>query len=432
MVFNIILTLFLVLLNGFFVAAEFSIVKVRASQIDTKKGISKTVRHTTQNILHHLDSNLAATQLGITLASLGLGWVGEGLVAQLIRDLFQVMDLNLSETGVHTISIPIAFALITFMHIVFGELAPKSIAIRNPLSTTLFIALPLRIFHTLFYPFIWVLNGVANIILKSVGIHPVNESEAYTEEELKLIINESSEEGSIQETERNLIHKVFAFDEREVGDILVPRSELHSIHIATPLEEIIPFMIEHGYSRYPVYQNNPDHIVGMIFIKDLLEIIQNKAKLPWTHQIRPAHFVPKNKKIKDLLKEMQAEKIQMSMVVNEYGSILGIVTLEDILEELVGEIQDEYDEDEIPIVVKQNPERFIVNAQKSLSDINNHLPFPLPESNLYNTVSGLFLEHFQNLPKEKDSFVCGPYEAVVLKTNGKVVTQALLKLRPSN
>lgn len=432
MIFNIILTLFLVLLNGFFVAAEFSIVKVRSSQIDTKKGISKTVRRTTKSILHHLDSNLAATQLGITLASLGLGWVGEGLVAHLLTDLLQSLQVNLSETSIHSISIPLAFALITFMHIVFGELAPKSIAIRNPISTSLFIALPLKLFHTLFFPFIWSLNGVANIILKGIGIHPVNEAEVYTEEELKLIINESSEEGSIQETERNLIHKVFAFDNREVGDILVPRSELHSVDVNTPLEEIIPFMIQHGYSRYPVYQNNPDNIIGMIFIKDLLEIIQNKEKTSWVNQLRPPYFIPKNKKIKDLLKEMQTSKIQMAIVVNEYGSVMGIVTLEDILEELVGEIQDEYDEDEIPIVVKQSPERFIVNAQKPISDINNFLPFPLPESNLYNTVSGLFLEHFQNLPKEKDTFICGPYEVVVMKTNGKVVIQALLKLMDTN
>lgn len=254
MIFNFLLTFLLVALNGFFVAAEFAIVKVRPSQIDTYEKASKTIRKTTHKILQHLDSYLAATQLGITLASLGLGWVGEGLIAQVLKNIFETLDLGISPTGIHAISIPLAFAAITFMHIVFGELAPKSIAIRSPIATTLYIALPLKIFHSLFSPFIWILNGMANMLLKLIGLHPIKEGEAFTEEELKLIVTESQEEGSIEETERNLIYNVFDFDERLVKDIVVPRTEIVSIDRADPIAQVFKVALENGFSRYPVYE----------------------------------------------------------------------------------------------------------------------------------------------------------------------------------
>ena len=427
MFFSLLLTLLLVFLNGFFVAAEFAIVKVRPSQINTKKGTSKRLQKTTHSILHHLDSNLAATQLGITLASLGLGWVGEGVIAQLLRDLLTSLDLNLSNTSIHAISIPLAFIAITFMHIIFGELAPKSIAIRNPVGTTLFIAFPLKIFHLICKPFIWVLNGTANLLLKGIGLHPVSEGEVFSEEELKLIITESEEEGSIEETERNLIYKVFDFDEREVGDILVPRVDLIAIGSSISLDEAVDYILEYGYSRYPVYDQTPDQITGMIYAKDLLKAIRQKEQASWTKYVRPPLYVPQNKKIKDLLKEMQSEKIQMAFVVNEYGGLIGLVTIEDILEELVGEIQDEYDNEEPP-VIKQEATTYRIDGQKPISDINKYLPFDLPESDQYNTISGLALQHFGDFPKEGAHFLCHPYDIKIIKTNGRVAKTVLAKL----
>lgn len=427
MFFSLLLTLLLVFLNGFFVAAEFAIVKVRPSQINTKKGTSKRLQKTTHSILHHLDSNLAATQLGITLASLGLGWVGEGVIAQLLRDLLTSLDLNLSNTSIHAISIPLAFIAITFMHIIFGELAPKSIAIRNPVGTTLFIAFPLKIFHLICKPFIWVLNGTANLLLKGIGLHPVSEGEVFSEEELKLIITESEEEGSIEETERNLIYKVFDFDEREVGDILVPRVDLIAIGSSISLDEAVDYILEYGYSRYPVYDQTPDQITGMIYAKDLLKAIRQKEQASWTKYVRPPLYVPQNKKIKDLLKEMQSEKIQMAFVVNEYGGLIGLVTIEDILEELVGEIQDEYDNEEPP-VIKQEDTTYRIDGQKPISDINKYLPFDLPESDQYNTISGLALQHFGDFPKEGAHFLCHPYDIKIIKTNGRVAKTVLAKL----
>ncbi len=427
MLFSLLLTLFLVALNGFFVAAEFAIVKVRPSQINTREHTSKALQKTTHSILHHLDSNLAATQLGITLASLGLGWVGEGVIAQLLRRLFTALELGLSTAGIHALSVPLAFAAITFMHIIFGELAPKSIAIRNPVGTTLWVAFPLKLFHLIFRPIIGLLNGTANLLLKLVGIHPVSEGEAFTEEELKLIVTESREEGSIQETERNLIYKVFDFDEREVGDILVPRMDLISIKKSSSLNQAVDLTLEHGYSRFPVYEEEPDQIIGMIYAKDLLKVTHQKGQEPWINYIRPPFYVPQNKKIKDLLKAMQAQKIQMAFVVDEYGSVMGLLTIEDILEELVGEIQDEYD-DEKPPVIKQDPFTYRIDGQKPISDINRYLPSDLPESDQYNTISGLALQHFGDFPKEGSRFLCGPYEIKILKTDGRVAKTVLVQL----
>lgn len=431
MLFNLLLTLFLVALNGFFVAAEFAIVKVRPSQINTKKHSSKALQKTSHYILRHLDSNLAATQLGITLASLGLGWVGEGVFAQLLKHLLTSFNLGLSTNGIHAIAIPLAFASITFMHIIFGELAPKSIAIRNPVGTTLFVAYPLKLFHLIFSPAIGLLNGTANLLLKLIGIHPVNEGEAFTEEELKLIITESEEQGSIQETESNLIHKVFDFDNREVEDILIPRMGFIAIEKSASLDEAIDLVLERGYSRYPVYEEAPDQIIGMIYAKDLLRVIQHKRQTPWLAYIRPPFYVPWNKKIKDLLKEMQSQKVQMAFVVDEYGSVIGLTTIEDILEELVGEIQDEYDH-ERPPVIKQNSDTYLIDGQKSISDINKYLPFNLPESDQYNTVSGLAIEHFGDFPKEGSSFVSGKYKIKIVRTDGKVAKTVLVKLIQSD
>ncbi len=427
MIFNFLLTFLLVALNGFFVAAEFAIVKVRPSQIDTYEKASKTIRKTTHQILQQLDSYLAATQLGITLASLGLGWVGEGLIAQVLKNIFETLDLGISPTGIHAISIPLAFAAITFMHIVFGELAPKSIAIRSPIATTLYIALPLKIFHSLFSPFIWILNGMANMLLKLIGLHPIKEGEAFTEEELKLIVTESQEEGSIEETERNLIYNVFDFDERLVKDIVVPRTEIVSIDRADPIAQVFKVALENGFSRYPVYEKENDHIIGMLYTKDLLKIIHEDKKEDWTDHIRPPLFIPQHKKIKNLLTEMQVNKIQMALVVDEYGTMVGLVTIEDILEELVGEIQDEYD-NEPPFVVQLDETTYKIDGQKSISDINKHLPVSILESAQFSTISGIALEHFENFPEEGSRFIHGNYEFKIIKTEGHVATQVLAKL----
>ncbi|WP_212003716.1 hemolysin family protein [Chitinophaga sp. HK235] len=426
MLLQVFLTFFLVLLNGFFVAAEFAIVKVRSSQINSKGGLTRAST-AAKHILSNLDGYLAATQLGITLASLGLGWVGESVVTTLILRLMEALHISVTETTAHSIAIPVAFLTITILHIVFGELAPKSMAIRKPLPTTLTVALPLRFFFVIFRPFIWLLNGLANSILRMAGLTPVGESEIHSEEELKLIISESQEGGAIEETERELIQNVFEFDDSRVKEILIHRKDISALDISQPFQQLVDQVIKDGYSRYPVYNNSLDELKGVIYTKDLVRGVLEKTLNNIQDILKPCFYVPDSMKIKDLLRTFQSQRLQMAIVTNEFGDTEGIVTMEDILEELVGDIQDEHDQ-ETPIVEKKEENIYLVDAHEYLADINELLPVPLPESEHYETLSGLINYTHGNIPREGDVLIIENYEVLILKMFRSSVEKARLTL----
>ncbi|RYZ55577.1 MAG: HlyC/CorC family transporter, partial [Sphingobacteriales bacterium] len=346
---------------------------------------------------------------------LGLGWVGEDVTAGLIMRMFDAFSLDLSPEAAHRLAIPVAFAVITVLHITFGELAPKSIAIRYPSSTTFAIALPLRAFYFIFRPFIWLLNGLANFILKIIGIQPVHGGDIHSEEELKMIISESHQGGAIEQTERDLIRNVFDFDDRRVWDIQTLRKDITAVDVNMSLEEAISYSINEGYSRYPVCDGSLDEIVGIIYTKDLMKtMVADRKPVGIRSLLRKGYFIPESKLIKDLLKEFQKKHMQMGIVTNEIGEVSGLVTMEDILEELVGEIQDEYD-NEKPIVEKTGKNSFIVSAHRNISDINKYLPYRLEESEHYETLSGLISYEHPDEIKEQDKLMIGDYEVVILK-----------------
>ncbi len=414
MVADILITILLVLLNGFFVAAEFAIVKVRMSQLQVRSSSSFAAR-IAESMVANLDGYLAATQLGITLASLGLGWIGESVVSKIIIQAMEMFNMQVEEQLAHKIALPIAFATITVLHIVFGELAPKSLAIRHPIKTTLAVAAPLRIFHLVFRPFIFVLNNFANFILKLIGIKPILEHEGiHSEEELKLIIAESAEGGAIEDSERELIQNVFDFDDRFVWQILRPRTQIAAIEVDTTLEEAIEFAIQEGYSRYPLYDDTIDHIIGFVHSKDLLLLSRKEKDKSIREIMRPVLYVSSNKKVLQLLRLMQKERSQLAIAVNEFGGTVGLVTLEDIIEELVGEIQDEYDT-ETPIVEQVDIATYKIQAQNPLDEINEFLPEPFPESEEYHTMSGLLQQVADEIPEEGETITVGNYEITVLK-----------------
>ncbi|CAN5556981.1 hemolysin family protein [soil metagenome] len=414
MIADILLTTLLVLLNGFFVAAEFAIVKVRQSQIDLKANQGNTVAKTAQNILDHMDGYLSACQLGITLASLALGWIGEPVVAKMVRAFTEYFNFSIAEENLHHLSIVIAFGLITVLHIVLGEQVPKTAAIRNPLRYTMFISLPLRVFYLIFAPFIWVLNGLSKGVLKLMGLHAADHAEIHTEEELRLILTESEEGGAIGPSEHELIQNVFEFDDRVVRQILIPRTKISAIDAESSRDEIIIKVIEEGYSRMPVYQDSLDNIIGIIYTKDLIKVLYEKNFKGMNDLLRPAYYIPINKRINELLGEFQSQHIQMAIVTNEFGGTAGIVTMEDIIEELVGEIQDEYD-DEKPPVDKKSETEYVVNATSTISDINDLLPIALPESPNYDTVSGLMNYIYGRIPAVNEKRTYGGYEFTILK-----------------
>ncbi len=413
--FQIFLTIFLVLLNGFFVAAEFAIVKVRGSQIEIKAKSGSHVAKVAKHMTSHLDGYLAATQLGITLASLGLGWVGESVMSNMVFKLFSFLSLPISESVATSAGHVIAFLIITFLHIVFGELAPKSLAIQRPVNTTMAVALPLQFFYLVFRPFIYVLNGLANVILKLFGINPIDGHEAvHSSEELQYILDQGKESGAIDTAEHELIKNVFDFNERVVKNIMVPRTKIVAIELNDSQEDLLNTIVNEGYSRIPVYDETIDKIIGIVHAKDILTLIARKTSFSIEDIIRKPFFVPESKKINNLMAEMKLKRMQIAIVLDEFGGTAGMVTLEDIVEELVGEIQDEYDEEK-PIVEKVSDSEFIVTASATVYDVNEYLPHDLPEDEDYDTIAGLVSEIFGKIPDVGETKIFNGYNFTILK-----------------
>jgi CBS domain containing-hemolysin-like protein len=427
MIFDIFLTLFLVFLNGFFVAAEFAIVKVRLSQIELRARGGSLLARMAKNIIEHLDAYLSATQLGITLASLGLGWIGESVVASVIS-IVHLLGVQMEPDTAHKFATPAAFMVITFLHIVLGELAPKSLAIQRSEPVVLAVALPMKAFYLLFKPFIWSLNSVATVLLRMIGIEPAREQELHSAEELRYLFEESSRSGMIETTEQEMIENVFVFQETTAAEIMVPRGRIVGLEITMPSELIVSKVIEEGYSRMPVYQGTLDNIVGVVYAKDLLTMMSFSALIILQDIIRPLYFVQADEKIHRILARMQKQKFHMAIVLDEFGGTAGLITLEDIMEELVGEIQDEYDE-ETPIVQASSESEWTIGASASIADINRFLPQPLPESEEYQTLSGMINHVAGRIPAEKEILNLPPaYECMILEASARRVEKIRLSI----
>jgi len=420
-------TFFLVFANGFFVAAEFAIVKVRASQIEIKIKTGSQVAHVAKHITTHLDGYLAATQLGITISSLALGWVGEAVMSDIVATVFGWFNVELTGAVAKNLGHVLAFSIITVLHIVFGELAPKSIAIQRPVGTTLGIALPLRFFYVVFRPIIWVLNGFANMLLRLMGFQ-VNIGEAHhSSEELQYLLDQGRESGALDMVEHELIKNVFDFNERIVKNIMVPRTKISAIEMNCSGKEVIERITKEGYSRIPIYDDNIDQIIGIVHTKDILPILANGKELMLRSIIRKPYFIPETKKINDLMAEFQQRRIQIAIVLDEFGGTAGMVTLEDIVEELVGEIQDEYDE-ETPIVEKISETEYMVDASANVHDVNEFLPKELPESNDYDTISGLVSDLFDKIPDVGEHTEFHGYNFIIMKKTQQNIEFVKLEL----
>ena len=423
---RILLALFLVILNGFFVAAEFSIVKVRYSQIQIKVQEGNPVAKQLELILKKLDAYLSATQLGITLSSLALGWIGEGAMRHFMDKFLIMMNLSLDDTSVTTISLFFSFFIITILHIVFGELVPKSIAIRKSESTAMFVAYPLRGFTIVFQPFIWLMNSMSNGFLRMINIPPAEESDTHSSEELQLLVKQSADSGEIEEEDYEIIKNAFDFTDHSAKQIMVPRQNILSIDIEDPIEDIINVIVDSGYSRIPVYEGSIDNIIGVLYTKEIIrEYIKRNGNLTNTDLrdlMREAFFVVGSKKISDLLKNFQQKKQHLAIVIDEFGGTEGIISLEDILEELVGEIQDEEDEEE-KIVEEISENTFWVQATQPLEEINEYLPekLPLSEEGDYNSLAGFILYQLEDIPEENQEFEMFDYHFKILRMQNKSV-----------
>ena len=341
---DILLVAFLIFMNGFFVAAEFCCVKIRTSRLETLIAEGSSRAGYAKQLTEHLDYSLSVTQFGITLASLGLGWVGEPAIATLILPVTQLLGLP-DEFG-HTIALAVAFTIITSMHIVLGELTPKSMAIANVEDIMLAIAFPMVLFGRVMRPFVWILNTVANGISRRFGYDVKGENEdAHTEEEIRLLMKESYRQGLINSTEADFVDNVFSFTELNAREIMIPRTDMICLYLDDTSAERIKTILEEQQTRYPVCYEDKDHIIGFIHVKDLLPPLIRGERLNLRRYIRKALIVPESMDGNVLLRTMQEQGSQLAIVVDEYGGTAGMVTVEDIVEQIVGDIRDEFDEE---------------------------------------------------------------------------------------
>jgi CBS domain containing-hemolysin-like protein len=418
--------LFLVLLNGFFVAAEFAIVKVRSTKIKELADEGDWRATVTRSVIAHLDAYLSACQLGITIASLGLGWIGEPAVAELIEPTLQAAGV-VNPTLIHTIAFGLAFAIISFLHIVLGELAPKSLAIRKPESISLWLAPPLRAFYWLMYLPIAALNGAANWILHLVGIEPVGETEqVHSSEELRMIVAASHAHGVLNATERRLLENVIDFSEREVAEIMTPRVDMVCLFVNKSIAENLAIVRGEQHTRYPLAEGSADNVIGMIHIKDFITLTTEGA-VERTGSVlqsikRPVLFIPEGASIDAALRTIQATHTLMAIAVDEHGGVSGLVTLEDVLEELVGEIRDEFDEMELE--VERRGGETLVDGGLPLSEVEEMFPdLVTEEASDVRTIGGLVLKELGRIPVVGDKVTLGPYRLEVTEMDNLRITR---------
>ena len=370
-------------------ASEFSIVKVRGSQIEALVRKGKKRALLARELVHNMDEYLSATQLGITIASLGLGWIGEPAFAALFQPLLSGFG-RYDFVAAHTVSSGLAFLLITFLHIVLGELAPKSLAIQKPEKVILAASGLMSLFYKVSYPFIWALNKAAFLFLRIFGIRPVTElGSAHSEEELRIILAKSYEKGVLDAEEQQLLDRVFAYGDRSARQIMVPAGDVVFMDIQNTFEENMELAQKSGHTRYPLCDKSLGNALGIIHIKDLiwrLPRVWFETDLPAIK--RPILFVPESSLIKDLLPEFRKNQTHMSLVIDEFGSPVGIVTMEDILEELVGEIQDEFDNEKPDLMIEETGENlYSINGRMLLSDLEEYFDIEI-EDEENDTVAG--------------------------------------------
>jgi len=424
---RLLLVVALVLVNGMFVAAEFSIITVRRSRVEALAHKGNPAARLTMRAIGDVNNYLAATQLGITMASIGLGFVGEPVLASLIEPVFQdIFGESFAGASSHAVAVIIAFSLITGMHIVLGELAPKSLALFRPERVSLFTVPPTEAFRIVFWPVIWVLNGLANALLKPFGLRAAEggSHSVHTAEEINLLVAESAEAGALEQGEAQLLSGVFSFGDRRVNEVMVPRTEVIWLPRTATVEDFYKTFHETPHSRFPVYGQSQDDVTGIVGIKDVLRGIADDQlgdESPIALAMRPAMFVPETKFVGPLFFEMQRAGHQMAVVIDEYGGTAGIVTLEMLLEELVGYVGDELRRhDEEFVTVDENT--FQIDAGMTITDANEELNLDLPEGE-YETVGGFVLAHLGYIPTEGEVFNFNDLQIAVTRMTGRKIEE---------
>ena len=425
---RILAALLLVALNGLFVAAEFSLVKIRATQVDRLVEEGRAAAGLVKEATGKLDAYLAVCQLGITISSLGLGALGEPAVAALIEPLLE--PLGIGDGTLHFVAFVIGFSIISFLHVVFGELAPKTIAIQSAEGTSLLVAPFMRFFYYLLLPATVVFNGTANAFTRFLGYPPASESdETHSEAEIRTLVTQSARQGMLERDEEGMISAVFELNDKTAREIMVPRPDVVAFPAQTTLGELVSLSAQERYSRYPVYETAPDdRIVGAVHVKDVLRAVASEtAKSARTARdlMRDVLTIPENRRIDDILEDMRKQDIQMAVVIDEWGSFEGVFTLEDIIEEIVGEIRDEFDE-EGPAVKEMADGSYVTDGRISINEVNEVLGTDF-ESEDFETVGGLVLGHLGRVPETGDEVRIDGHLLRVDQTDGPRIARIQIR-----
>jgi CBS domain containing-hemolysin-like protein len=417
---QLLLALFLVVLNGFFVASEFAFVRVRATSVEQLAAEDRAGSGALQDVMEGLDDYLAVTQLGITIASLGLGWVGEPAVASLLEP---VLAPVVPESAIHLISFAIGFSVITFLHVVFGELAPKTIAIAQAERLSLFVAPPMRLFYYLFYPGLVVFNGTANAFTRLIGIPPASETDETLEErEIRRVLARASDEGNIDTTEVEMIEGVFDLDDTIVTEIMIPRPDVVSVSADASLSDIRSTAVEAGHTRYPVVDD--ETVVGVVDLKDLLRASEGDETVTAGDLAHGTIFVPETTTISNLLLQFRDEHQQMAVVIDEWGAIEGLATVEDVVEAIVGDLRDRFDDDE-PSIREQSDGRYNVDGGVPISTVNDELSADFESD--FETVAGLVLGRLDRAPERGDTVTENGYILEITGVSGTRITAVQIR-----
>jgi CBS domain containing-hemolysin-like protein len=428
---NIFIVILLVLANGFFVASEFALVGVRRSRIASLAGAGNSRAQRLLSLIDNLNAYISATQLGITLASLALGWVGEPAIAHLLEAPLEGL---VSDAVLETISFTVAFGLITFLHIVLGELAPKTLALERAEKTALAIALPMEIFHRAFYYPIRLLDWAGTRTVRMFGLHPSSEhASIYTGEELRQLVDASHRSGHLEEEERKLINRVFDFYGASVREAMIPRTGIEALPVNATFEEAREAFRALGYSRLPVYLERIDDIVGVLYRRDLEPFLDQPQtdNFDLKSLLHPPLFIPATARLGAVMKRMQAARTHLAFVLDEHGGVEGIVTLEDLLEEIVGDINDEYDEEARSQIVEEASGTYLLDGMLAVRDANRHLNLQLPEDGSYTTLAGFLFAQAGRLLRQGETVEYQGMSFKVERTDGHRIRRVCLTLTKS-
>jgi CBS domain containing-hemolysin-like protein len=425
---NLLLAIFLLAANAFYVAAEFALVKSKGFRIESMVQEECFGAALVQKIMGNIEAYLACCQLGITMASLGLGWVGEPTVSALLKPL--LLPLGMPETSLHFVSFIIGFLVFSSLHIVVGEQVPKTLAIREPEPVSQWIAYPLQVSFLLFYPLNWLLNTASRSILRLLGVKESSRHEILTDVEIEGLVEVSAEHGKLEEVQAEYIQNVFRFGELEVSDVMVHRTNMITLNADDPPEDIVNAVIASPVTRLPLWRGNPENIVGVLHVKDLLRALHavegDAAKVDIAALMTASWFVPDTRPVSDQLKAFRRRRTPFAMVVDEYGEVQGLVTLEDILEEIVGDITDEHDV-AMPGVRRQPDGSVNVDGAVSIRDLNRVMHWNLPDEEA-TTIAGLVIHEARSIPEVGQSFTFYGFRFRVLRRARNRITA--LRIQP--